>query len=93
MLIALVAIAPLCRSQPARKTDTAALTPRPVRTNGCYRNARQVSLYLPAAVLSEDEVRAYVSTSGRLLENSEVRPGASAATMARLEPQNELNAL
>ena len=96
MLIALVAIAPALPLAACQKeTDTAAPTPRPVRTTTVEKRQAGQPLAFTGRIEAEDEVNVAFRISGRLLENSgklgdRVQAGQ---IMARLEPQNELNAL
>ena len=96
LLIALVAIAPALPLAACQKeTDTAAPTPRPVRTTTVEKRQAGQPLAFTGRIEAEDEVNVAFRISGRLLENSgklgdRVQAGQ---IMARLEPQNELNAL
>ena len=96
LLIALVALAPALPLAACQKeTDTAAPTPRPVRTTTVEKRQAGQPLTFTGRIEAEDEVSLAFRISGRLLENSgklgdRVQAGQ---IMARLEPQNELNAL
>ena len=96
LLIALVAIAPALPLAACQKeTDAAAPTPRPVRTTTVEKRQAGQPLTFTGRIEAEDEVNVAFRISGRLLENSgklgdRVQAGQ---IMARLEPQNELNAL
>jgi membrane fusion protein, multidrug efflux system len=96
MLIALVAIAPALPLAACQKeTNAAAPTPRPVRTTTVEKRQAGQPIAITGRIEAEDEVNLAFRISGRLLENSgklgdRVQAGQ---IMARLEPQNELNAL
>ena len=77
------------------KSDEVVQDPRPVRTVTVEKRDAGVPIMLTGRIEAEDEVALAFRISGRILENSgklgdRVRPGQ---LMARLEPQNELNAL
>ena len=96
LMTALVAIAPaLSLAACQRETDTAAPAARPVRTITVEKREAGQALTFTGRIEAEDEVSVAFRISGRLLENSgklgdRVQAGQ---LMARLEPQNELNAL
>src|SRR6266850_400449 len=96
LMMALVAIAPaLLLAACERETDTAAPAARPVRTVTVEKRETGRPLTFTGRIEAEDEVSVAFRISGRLLENSgklgdRVQTGQ---VMARLEPQNELNAL
>jgi RND family efflux transporter MFP subunit len=78
-----------------RETDTAAPAARPVRTTTVEKREAGEALTFTGRIEAEDEVSVAFRISGRLLENSgklgdRVQAGK---IIARLEPQNELNAL
>ncbi len=96
LMTALVATTPalsLAACQP--ETDAAAPAARPVRTITVEKRELGQALTFTGRIEAEDEVNIAFRISGRLLENSgklgdRVQAGQ---IMARLEPQNELNAL
>ena len=96
LMMALVAIAPaLLLAACERETDAAAPAARPVRTVTVEKRETGRPLTFTGRIEAEDEVSVAFRISGRLLENSgklgdRVQTGQ---IMARLEPQNELNAL
>jgi RND family efflux transporter MFP subunit len=96
LMTALAAIAPaLLLAACQRETDTAAPAARPVRTITVEKREAGQALTFTGRIEAEDEVSVAFRISGRLLENSgklgdRVQAGQ---LMARLEPQNELNAL
>lgn len=78
-----------------KETDTAAPAARPVRTVTIEKSKAGMPLAFTGRVEAEDEVTLAFRISGRLLESNgklgdRVKPGQ---VMARLESQNELNAL
>lgn len=92
-LIAAVPALPLAACQ--RETEAAAPVARPVRTTTVEKREAGQALTFTGRIEAEDEVNVAFRISGRLLENSgklgdRVQAGQ---VMARLEPQNELNAL
>jgi RND family efflux transporter MFP subunit len=94
--MALVTIAPALLLMACQKeTDTAAPAARPVRTVTIEKSKAGMPLAFTGRVEAEDEVALAFRISGRLLESNgklgdRVKPGQ---VMARLESQNELNAL
>jgi RND family efflux transporter MFP subunit len=98
LMVALVAMVPalsLAACDRGTDTDTAAPTPRPVRTATVERREAGEPLTFTGRIEAEDEVSLAFRISGRLLENNgklgdQVQAGQ---TMARLESQNELNTL
>ena len=78
-----------------KETDTAAPAPRPVRTTTVEKREAGQPLTFTGRIEAEDEVSVAFRISGRLLENSGKLGDRVPAgqLMARLEPQNELNAL
>jgi RND family efflux transporter MFP subunit len=79
-------------SQPA---ETAAAEARPVRTVTVERREAGVPITLTGRIEAEDEVALAFRIAGRILEN-ELKVGAQVQpdqVIARLESQNELNAL
>jgi membrane fusion protein, multidrug efflux system len=93
-LLAVIALAPLlvtCGQEP----DTAPAEARPVRTITIEKRQAGTPITLVGRIEAEDEVAIAFRISGRLLENNgklgdRVTPGQA---VARLESQNELNAL
>ena len=78
-----------------RKAEEAAQATRPVRTLTVDKRAAGAPVVLTGRIEAEDEVALAFRISGRLLENElrmgdRVQPGQ---VLARLESQNELNAL
>ena len=78
-----------------RKAEEAAQAARPVRTLTVDKRAAGAPVVLTGRIEAEDEVALAFRISGRLLENElrmgdRVQPGQ---LLARLESQNELNAL
>ena len=78
-----------------REAETAAPAARPVRTITVEKRTAGVPLSFSGRIEAEDEVALAFRISGRLLESNgklgdRVQPGQ---VMARLESQNELNAL
>lgn len=94
--MALVTMAPALLLMACQKeTDTAAPAARPVRTVTIEKSSAGMPLAFTGRVEAEDEVALAFRISGRLLESNgklgdRVKPGQ---VMARLESQNELNAL
>jgi RND family efflux transporter MFP subunit len=77
-----------------RKGNEAAETPRPVRTVTVDKRATGLPITLTGRIEAEDEVSLAFRIAGRLLESNlkmgdQVQAGQ---LVARLEPQNELNA-
>ena len=77
------------------ETDVAAPEPRPVRTVTVEKREAGVPITLTGRIEAEDEVTLGFRIAGRILENNNklgdrVEPGQ---VVARLESQNELNAL
>ena len=77
------------------KSDEVVQDPRPVRTVTVDKRATGLPLVLTGRIEAEDEVALAFRISGRIVENSlklgdQVQPGQ---LVARLEPQNEINAL
>jgi RND family efflux transporter MFP subunit len=93
-MMAVVALAlPLAACQ--REAETTAPTARPVRTTTVEKREAGQPLTFTGRIAAEDEVNLAFRISGRVVENSaklgdRVQSGQS---IARLEPQNELNAL
>lgn len=92
-LVAAVPALPLAACQ--RETEAAAPVARPVRTTTVEKREAGQALTFTGRIEAEDEVNVAFRISGRLLENNgklgdRVQAGQ---VMARLEPQNELNAL
>lgn len=78
-----------------QEAESKASEPRPVRTVTVEKRASGVPIVLTGRIEADDEVALSFRISGRLIENNaqqgeRVQPGQ---TIARLEPQNELNAL
>jgi RND family efflux transporter MFP subunit len=78
-----------------RKADDVVESPRPVRTVTIDKRTAGLPIVLTGRIEAEDEVTLGFRIAGRLLENSlkmgdQVQAGQ---LVARLEPQNELNAL
>jgi RND family efflux transporter MFP subunit len=96
LMMALMTISPvLLLAACQRETDTAAPAARPVQTTTVQKREGGQPVTFTGRIEAEDEVSVAFRISGRLLENSgklgdRVEPGQ---IMARLEPQNELNAL
>ncbi|SHL02119.1 RND family efflux transporter, MFP subunit [Bradyrhizobium lablabi] len=96
LMMALMTIAPvLLLAACQRETDTAAPAARPARTTTVQKREGGQQVTFTGRIEAEDEVSVAFRISGRLLESSgklgdRVEPGQ---IMARLEPQNELNAL
>jgi membrane fusion protein, multidrug efflux system len=96
LMTALIAIAPaLSLAACQKETDTATPAARPVRTTTVEKREAGQPLTFTGRIEAEDEVSVAFRISGRLVENSgklgdRVQAGQ---VMARLEPQNELNAL
>src|SRR5262245_528362 len=94
--IALVALAlPATLAACQREAEFAAPEARPVRTVTVERRDAGVPITLTGRIAAEDEVALAFRISGRILENNmklgdRVQPGQ---VVARLESQNELNAL
>jgi RND family efflux transporter MFP subunit len=91
--LALVASGFLAACEP--NVDAAPRDPRPVRALTADKRAVGVPVVLTGRIEAEDEVALAFRISGRVLENDlkkgdRVEPGQ---VVARLEPQNELNAL
>jgi RND family efflux transporter MFP subunit len=94
-LVAMVPALPLAACDSGTNTDTASPTPRPVRTTTVEKREAGEPLTFTGRIEAEDEVSVAFRISGRLLENNgklgdQVQAGQ---VMARLESQNELNAL
>lgn len=95
-IMAVAALAPaLMLAACQRETETAAPTARPVRTTTVEKREAGQPLTFTGRIAAEDEVNLAFRISGRVVENSSklgdrVQSGQS---IARLEPQNELNAL
>lgn len=93
-MMAIVALAlPLAACQ--REAEATAPTARPVRTTTVEKREAGQPLTFTGRIAAEDEVNLAFRISGRVVENSaklgdRVQSGQS---IARLEPQNELNAL
>jgi RND family efflux transporter MFP subunit len=90
---AALALVTLAACQP--EVDTAAPVVRPVRTVTVERREAGVPVTLTGRIEAEDEVALAFRISGRLIENDRklgdrVEPGQ---VVARLESQNEMNAL
>jgi RND family efflux transporter MFP subunit len=96
LMMAVVTIAPsLPLAACQRETEAAAPAPRPVRTISVEKREAGEPLRFTGRIEAEDEVSVAFRISGRLLENNgklgdRVQAGQ---LMARLESQNELNAL
>ena len=77
------------------ETDVAAPEPRPVRTVTVEKREAGVPITLTGRIEAEDEVSLAFRISGRMIEKRRQgrRPGEPGQVVARLEPQNELNAL
>jgi RND family efflux transporter MFP subunit len=96
LMMAVVTIAPsLPLAACQRETEAAAPAPRPVRTISVEKREAGEPLSFTGRIEAEDEVSVAFRISGRLLENNgklgdRVQAGQ---LMARLESQNELNAL
>jgi RND family efflux transporter MFP subunit len=78
-----------------QKTETAAPAARPVRTMTVEKRDAGVPITLTGRIAAEDEVALGFRISGRLIEN-DLKLGNRVQTgqvVARLESQNELNAL
>jgi RND family efflux transporter MFP subunit len=78
-----------------RKEETAVVQPRPVRTVTIEKREAGTPITLTGRIEAKDEVNLAFRISGRLLENT-LRQGdrvEAGQVVARLEPQNELNAL
>ena len=90
---ALVASVVLCSCSP--QTETAAPQPRPVRTVTIEQRAAGTAITLTGRIEAEDEVALAFRISGRVLENDRKLGDRVEAgqLVARLESQNELNAL
>jgi RND family efflux transporter MFP subunit len=78
-----------------READNAAPTARPVRTVTVEKRVASAPLALTGRIEAEDEVALAFRIAGRIVENDvklgeHVKPGQ---VVARLESQNELNAL
>jgi membrane fusion protein, multidrug efflux system len=78
-----------------RKADTAIPQARPVRTTTVEKSTTGTQVSFTGRIEAEDEVALAFRISGRLVESSgklgdRLQPGQ---VVARLEPQNELNAL
>ena len=91
LVLALPSILAACQPD----TEASAPEVRPVRTITVEKREAGVPITLTGRIEAEDEVILAFRISGRLLENSgklgnRVEPGQ---VVARLEPQNELNAL
>jgi membrane fusion protein, multidrug efflux system len=95
-MMAVVALAPaLMLAACQREAETATPTARPVRTATVEKRQAGQPLTFTGRIAAEDEVNLAFRISGRLVENSSklgdrVQSGQS---IARLEPQNELNTL
>jgi membrane fusion protein, multidrug efflux system len=92
-LVALVLATWLTGCQP--EVDNATATARPVRTVTVEKRAAGAPIALTGRIAAEDEVALAFRISGRIIENDvklgeQVKPGQ---VVARLESQNELNAL
>ncbi len=96
LMMALIALAPaLLLAACQRETEAAAPAARPVRTTTIEKREAGQPLTFTGRIEAEDEVNLAFRISGRLLENNgklgdRVQAGQ---VIARLEPQNELNAL
>jgi membrane fusion protein, multidrug efflux system len=96
LMTALVTLAPAILLAACQKeTEAAAPVPRPVRTITVAKSSAGMPLSFTGRIEAEDEVTLAFRISGRLLESigklgDRVQPGQ---LMARLESQNELNAL
>jgi membrane fusion protein, multidrug efflux system len=96
LMTALIAIASaLSLAACQKETDTATPAARPVRTTTVEKRQAGQPFTFTGRIEAEDEVSVAFRISGRLVENSgklgdRVQAGQ---VMARLEPQNELNAL
>jgi RND family efflux transporter MFP subunit len=96
LMMSLMTVAPtLLIAACQRETDTAAPAARPVRTTTVEKRETGEPLTFTGRIEAEDEVILAFRISRRLLENKgklgdRVQTGQ---VMARLEPQNELNAL
>jgi RND family efflux transporter MFP subunit len=93
-MMAVVALA-LSLAACQREAETTAPTARPVRTTTVEKREAGQPLTFTGRIAAEDEVNLAFRISGRVVENSaklgdRVQSGQS---IARLEPQNELNAL
>ena len=77
------------------QTDTAAPQPRPVRTTTVEQREAGVPITLTGRIEAEDEVALAFRISGRVLENDRKLGDRleSGQVVARLESQNERNAL
>jgi RND family efflux transporter MFP subunit len=96
LMMALVTIPPsLPLAACQRETEAAAPVPRPVRTISVEKREAGEPLRFTGRIEAEDEVSVAFRISGRLLEtNGKLGDRVKAGQlMARLESQNELNAL
>lgn len=94
-LIAFVLLTPVLLAGCSQQAETAAPEARPVRTITVERRDAGVPITLTGRIEAEDEVTLSFRISGRILENdlkvgSQIQPDQ---VIARLESQNELNAL
>ena len=95
MFAAAALLAALVLSGCDRQEETAVVQPRPVRTVTIEKRESGTPITLTGRVEAKDEVNLAFRISGRLLENT-VRQGdrvEAGQVVARLEPQNEQNAL
>lgn len=94
LLIAALVLAPVLASC-GQEASTAAPEPRPVRTVTVEKRQAGVPITLVGRVEAEDEVAIAFRISGRLLQNDRKLGDRVTAgqVVARLESQNELNAL
>jgi RND family efflux transporter MFP subunit len=78
-----------------QETESKAPEPRPVRAVAVEKSDAGVPIVLTGRIEAEDEVALSFRIAGRLIENN-VKQGnrlEAGQTIARLEPQNEMNAL
>jgi len=93
--VGFILLAPLFLSACQKREEAVAAQPRPVRVVTVAKSEAGAPVTLTGRIEAEDEVSLAFRISGRLLENNlklgdRVTPGE---VVARLEPQNEQNAL
>jgi len=93
--LALILLAPLFLSGCQKKEEAAAPEVRPVRTVTVEKSEAGTPISMTGRIEAKDEVNLAFRIAGRLLENN-LRQGdrvEAGQVVARLEPQNEQNAL
>lgn len=91
----MIVLAPLALSACSKKEEAAAAPPRPVRTVTVEKSEAGTPIAMTGRIEAKDEVNLAFRISGRLIE-SNLRQGdrvEAGQVVARLDPQNEQNAL